>query len=200
MIDIVFPKDNEKEFIKLAKKLKYSSLCFVYSLKEFQQKKEKTTAQNKSNQIKLKYGVLAKNNEIKKAQKLSNLIFVESSEKLRSLTEQNKNIILFDFEKENKKDFIHQRRSGLNHIICKITTKNKNKLALPLSSILTQQETKRGTLIGRIKANIRLCRKYKTNIIIASFATHPYGMRSYSDLVSFYSTLGLNPGDITSLD
>lgn len=30
MLDIVFPKNNEEEFIDMAKKLGYLSLCFVY--------------------------------------------------------------------------------------------------------------------------------------------------------------------------
>ena len=35
MLDIVFPQNNEKEFIKVAKKLDYDSLCFVYSITNF---------------------------------------------------------------------------------------------------------------------------------------------------------------------
>ena len=34
-VDIVFPKDNEKKFIKIAKELGYNGLCFVYTISKF---------------------------------------------------------------------------------------------------------------------------------------------------------------------
>ena len=86
----IFPENNEKEFITVAKKLGYTSLCFVYTLKNFK---------NKKYDLDIKYGILASEKEIKKAKNLSNRVFVKASENSRNLLEKTKDIILFDFEK-----------------------------------------------------------------------------------------------------
>ncbi len=40
--------------------------------------------------------------------------------------------------------------------------------------------------------NIRLCRKYKVNIVFATFAKNKWELRSKSDLESFAKVLGMN--------
>ena len=57
MIEIVFPKNNEKEFIKIAKKLGYNSLFFIYPLNSpFKQIKY---------EIEIKYGVITSDKNLK---------------------------------------------------------------------------------------------------------------------------------------
>ena len=43
--------------------------------------------------------------------------------------------------------------------------------------------------------NIRLCRKYKVKMVLASFATDKFEMRDARDLISFGVCLGMNPGE-----
>ena len=191
MIDIVFPQNNEQKFIDMAKKLGYDSLCFVYSLKDFNIKKIKSD-------LKIKYAILAPDKKSRKPQK-TKLVFFECKENIRKVIESNKDIIVFGFEQDDKKDFIHQRRSGLNHIICNLATKNNVKIGLSFSSLLKTNEKKRNLLIGRTNTNIKLCRKYKTKMIIGSFASDPFEMRSYKDLVAFFSTIGMHPSEIKSI-
>ncbi len=193
MIDIVFPNGNEEEFIKIAKKIGYDSLCFAYPLKDFfQQKKKKYD-------FKITYSILADDKTINKLKKTNDIVLVKSTENARNIIESNKNIIIFGLEQNNKKDFIHQKRSGLNHIMCSLATKNNIKIGLSFNSLLSASEQKRNILLGRMIDNIKLCRKYKTKVIIGSFAANPYEMRAYNDLISLFSTLSLHPSEAKSV-
>ena len=191
MIDIVFPKGNEAEFIKIAKRLGYEGLCFVYSSKDFKSGKIKLD-------LKIKYGGIVSENSIKELKNLrskTDAVLVECKDKTRQVIEQNKNAIVFGFENDTQRDFIHQRRSGLNHIMCNLATKNNIKVGLSFNCLLNASDRKRNILIGRMMHNIKLCRKYKTKIVIGSFASKPYEMRPYNDLTAFFSTLGLHPSE-----
>jgi len=179
MMDIVFPNNNEHNFIEIASKLGYTSLCFVYCLKDFQNKLLEPS-------INLKYGVICSEKDIAKAKKLTDLIFVKSSENPRHLVESNKNITIFDFEQNPKKDMFTQRRSGLNHILCDLAVKNNITIGFSFNSLLKADIKQRNVLLGRMSANLDLCKKYKNKVIFASFTEDPYEMRSYKDLKTFF--------------
>ncbi len=189
MIDFVFPSGNEKEFIDVARKLGYNSLCFVYSLKDFNSKKKKYS------DFDVKYGVLVDEKKISK-NKLSDFVLVKCRENTRNVIEKNKDLVVFGFDNSDKKDFIHQRRSGLNHIMCSLATKNDIKIAFSFNDLLNSDNKQRNVLLGRIASNIKLCRKYKTKIVIGSFASKPYEMRTFNDLTALFSTLNLHPSQI----
>ena len=118
MIDIVFPQDNEAEFIKIAKKLDYNSLCFVYPFKDFKSEKIKSD-------LGIKYGVLTDEKNLKKAKKLADVIFVHCLENSRHLIEKNKDIIIFGFEQDPKKDFNN------NHIAIYCLKRHQPLLSFP---------------------------------------------------------------------
>jgi RNase P/RNase MRP subunit p30 len=181
-MDIVFPKGNEEKFIETAKKLRYNSLCFVYNIKDFSSIK-------KDYDFDIKYGVICSEKDTNKAKKLSKLVFVKSPINPRHLIENNKGIIVFDLELSNDKDSLHQKRSGLNHILCSLCTKNDITIGFSFDSLLNIIFLKREVVLGRIAANIGLCRKYKVETIIGSFARDPYEMRDYNDLKSLFLVL-----------
>lgn len=192
--DIVFPKTNESEFTAMAKKLGYSKLCFVYDdldiIKKLISKKEKTKTKEKPEIL---YGALTDFKNIQKAKQIANLVLIESSENDRKILENADEIILFSLEQTRKKDFMHQRASGLNHIMCSLAKRNDISIAFNFNLILNSEKKQRAELIGRISQNIRLCRKYKVQTIIASFAKTPYEMRSPHDLISFFANIGMHP-------
>ena len=119
------------------------------------------------------------------------MVLVQNSEKNREVLESGKADILFDLEAQNKRDFMHHRASGLNHILCTFAKKNDLKIGLSFSSILKSSD--RHQLVGRMSQNIKLCRKYKVKMCIASFAKKPYEMRSPNDLMSLFETIGMHP-------
>ncbi len=191
MIDFVFPQNNEKEFVEIAKKLGYSCLCFVYSLKSFKPKKIKSD-------LRIKYGVLVEEKNLRKFNKLKTVDFVlvKCNDNTRRVIEKNKDLIVFGFDEDNKKDLMHQRRSGLNHIMCNLAAKNNIKVGFSFSLLLNADNKQRNVLLGRIESNIKLCRKYKTKIVIGSFTSKPYEMRALNDLVALFSTFKLHPSEV----
>jgi len=190
MIDIIIPNNNEKEFILLAEKLGYKTLCFLYNFDKYLEKKD-----FESKNIKITYGILADRNNINKINnKLKNkndFVAIKSSENNREIIEASKADLIFSFEENHKRDFMHQRASGLNHILCKLAEQNNIIIGFSLSSILDSKN--KHVVLGRITQNIKLCRKYKVKTVIASFASNPYEMKSPHDIISLFEILGMHP-------
>ncbi|MAE43046.1 hypothetical protein CMO93_04695 [Candidatus Woesearchaeota archaeon] len=196
MIDFVIPNNNEKEFISIAEKLGYTGLYFLYNLEEYFEK-------NISGKIKIHKAILADARYINKTSNKYKdkdiLIAIKSSSQDRNIMEGAKANIIFSFEEHTKRDFMHQRGSGLNHIMCKLMHENSIAVGFSLNSILNSE--KKHLILGRIMQNIKLCRKYGVKMIIASFAEKPFEMRSPHDLASLFLKLGMGQKEVKeSLD
>lgn len=187
MIDLVFPEKNEQEFIDIAERLGYKSLVLCYKQKPIPDLKKFNA------KIKLFTGLLADCKKIQAARKDADIVIVHSSEDDRTCLEQFKPDLLFHMETLRPKDFIHQRASGLNHILSGLAVKNEVLIGFNFSTILRAEGQERAKLIGRIKQNIKLCRKYKVSMAIASFARDPFEMRSHHDLSALFENFGMHP-------
>ncbi len=185
MRDVVFPEGNEKEFISMASRLGYNGLCFVYgSADDLIKSKEKL----KKSKLKLFFGLKQKSKN-----KCYDLVAAKASGKSREMLERKEVDIVYDFENSLKADYIHHRASGLNQVLCKIARENNVAVGFSVSSILNSKQ--KPLLLGRIKQNIRLCRKYKVKMVIASFSSKPYELRAVHDLVSLFCLLGTHPSE-----
>lgn len=185
--DIVFPKANEMEFLGFAEKLGYSSLVFVY------EKQDKIPEQIPKSKIKILIGLLAEEKGIQKAKRHADIVLVKSSGNDRWVLEKSQADILFGLEEVQKKDFMHHRASGLNHVLCRIASKKGKIIGFPFSTLLDANGMLRAQLLGKIMQNVRFCRKFKVRTALASFATAPYGMRAPLDLIAFGVSLGMHP-------
>ena len=199
MIDIVMPCNNEEEFIVIAEKLGYNAICFLYDIRGYQTKQKKI----ETKKIKLYTGILADSRSINKLRNKSKnekvFVAVRSSNNDREIMEKPKADMVFSFEESPKMDFIHQRASGLNHILCKIAKKNNIIIGFSLSSILNSKNKQ--VILGRIMQNIKLCRKFRVKTAIASFAQKPFEMRGAHDLRSLFEILGSkNPAFLEESD
>lgn len=187
--DIVFPRNNEKEFIELAERLGYSALVFVYEPAEL--KKIEAAASIKEGKLKLYTGIIAAHGQLRRLdKKAADLILVEGSEKNRAVLETKKTDIIFNLENQRKQDFLHQRNSGLNHILAAIASEKKTAIGFSFSSILSEKK-RRARLVGRMMQNIMLCRKFKVKMVFASFAKSPYKLRAPYDILAFAKTIGM---------
>jgi RNase P/RNase MRP subunit p30 len=181
--DIVIPDGNEEELIRMAELLGYSELVMCY--KEVPEKKQFKT------KLKVCYAVLAQPGKVSKARK-AGLVIVKTIEKIRETVEREKPDIIFGMEERPKRDYMHQRNSGMNHIICRIA--NEKNVAFGLSFTDIRKNRHQQKLLGRIMQNVRLYNKYKCRVVFGTFAASPFDMRGPLDLVSFLATLGLkNP-------
>jgi hypothetical protein len=180
MIDIVFPGNDEKEFIAMAKKLGFKGLIFVYA--------DKNKFYKAKSDIKIHNALLTTEKKVQK----DFFCFIKGPEDARYAFEKSRPACIFDLELQ-RKDFMHQRGSGLNHIMARFANNNDIKIGFSFSTILNSAPVLRSKILGRIKQNIKLCRKYKVKTVIASFARSPFDMRSPENLVSFFTVLGMHP-------
>jgi ribonuclease P/MRP protein subunit RPP1 len=167
MKDYIIASGNEKEFIKMAERLGYDELVFIDA---------KKTAELKS-KIKIT---------------TSRRIFKSDVKKDRQLIEGRNADIIYEFEQEKRRDATHFRSSGLNHVLAKLMKEKKVSYGLSFSQLLRASADEQAQILGRMLQNIKLCRKYKVPVIVASFARHPYEMRDKKDIIAFARTLGLN--------
>jgi len=192
MIDIVIPNNNEEEFINIAKKLRYKALCFLYDFDFYLEKQKKSKTINKK--IKIYNGILADTKNIQKInnklQKKEVFIAIKNSIINREILEKSKADLIFSLEESHKKDFIHHRASGLNHILCRLAKENNIMVGFSLTSILKSENEH--IILGRVMQNIRLCRKFKVKTKIASFSEKPFEMRSPNDILSLFTRLGMH--------
>jgi len=195
-IDLVLPKNNEKEFIEIAERLSIDRLCFIYKFKnknDFLQNQEKINNLQEKTKLKLFTGLIADSKNISKAKKLAKIVIYKSTGNDRHAIEKSKANIVFDLGTIATKDSMHHRNSGLNQVLCKLANKNNIMIGFSFSTILNTEGIIRSQILGRLMQNIRLCRKYNVKTIIASFAEKPYDMRPCPDLKSVFVSLGMHP-------
>ena len=187
-MDITIPNNNENEFVAMARKLGYKTIYFLYDLDRYSSTTKNFTG---SSDIHIINGILADDKNIKKIK--NNLedknvfVAIKSSNKDREVIEGSLADLVFSLEDSPKKDFIHQRASGLNHILCRLARKNNITIGFSFSSILNAEN--KHEVLGRITQNLRMCKRFEVKTIIASFARNPYEMRSMHDLTSLFKVL-----------
>ena len=196
MIDIVTPNKNEGEFIQMAEKLGYTELLFLYNIEEYAEKRQ--NSETASSKIKTSHGILANERNI---QKINNrfknkgvFVAVKSPFNAREIIERPYANMVFSLEESGRKDYMHQRGSGLDHILAKLAHDNNVAIGFSLSSMLNSGN--KHIILGRMMQNIRLCRKYKVKTVIASFAQNPFEMRSFYDVVSLFIALGMQQKEV----
>lgn len=187
MIDIIFPQNNEKEFIAIAEKLDFSGLIFIYPYQKNINPQEKITELQKSTKLKLSFGLIAEQEDILKAKNKSDFVITNSAN--QKTFEKLKPNLIYNLESNPKKDSLHYRLSGLNQVLCNLANQNNIIIGFSINSILNSKDKQQ--YLGRIMQNIQFCKKYKIKTKLASFATNPYEMKAAKDLSSLGIVLGL---------
>jgi len=193
--DIVLPNKNEKDFIKIAETLGYKSLVLAYKdkanipdISELQ----KTTKIKLSSAI---YNDLTKAKQKSKKGAKPDLTITNPGINIRKVIEGKQANILVEIETISNKDSMHHRNSGLNQVLCKLLKEKDIAIAISHNLLTNTTGMLRAQVLGRIMLNIKLQRKYKFKIIIASFAETPMKMSSPHDLISLGIMLGMHAND-----
>ena len=114
------------------------------------------------------------------------------SDEINRRAVENKQVdIVLSPEKGRSKKYLHQRDSGLNQVLCKLAKKNKVAIGFNFSSLLHSKDL--SWTLGKMFQNVRLCRKFKVRMVVASFAKNKWEMRAASDLLAFAIVLGMTP-------
>ena len=191
--DIAIPNNNEVKFIEIALRLGIKKLYFLYDFENNQRKiPEKLGLIKNYNKINLEIGLIVNQKNMNKALQQSKLLAAESSDRDRFFIESNKIKLIYGFEEIYKKDYLHQRASGLNHVMCELANKNDVVVGLPYSALFNKNPAVVSLLIGRIMQNISLCQKHNAKTIIGSFSSNPFELRPPYDIISLFTTLGMN--------
>lgn len=175
MIDVVFPKNNEIEFIEMAKKLGLDGLCFVYGGKKDISKLDKST----------KLKIFSTSSFAKASDPNSN----------RALIESRRADMVYALEDHERIDSMHFRDSGLNHVLCKLAVDKEVMMGFSFNSVLKAGRRKRAVILGRMQQNARFSRKFGFKPVVASFAASPFEMRAEKEMTAFASCIGFGPGE-----
>lgn len=177
-IDIVFPKNNEEVFLKRAKVLGIKEIIFLYPIKEYKESK----CEEKG--ILVKTGILAfpTHIQIREAKKRAEIVVVPSDAMSDKNNIDAKPTMIYNFELQERKDFMHHRNSGLNQVLCQAMAENHVAYGFSVSSLLTAPKEKQAVILGRLHQNIMLAKKYDVEIILASFVADPLLMRNPKDV------------------
>ena len=127
------------------------------------------------------------------SKKLPIIVLGSTDEINRAALEDKRVDMLLSPEEKKKKDFMHFRNSGLNHILCRFASQNNIKIGISFSSLVRNSGKELSLRLGRIMQNIMICRKYRTKIVIASFAESQEQLASPYELKSLGFSLGMTP-------
>lgn len=174
MDDYVFMKKNA-EAEKLAAELGFTKVSFFDS--NFVILKGKTQKE------------LLREIESARNKKSKTVFRADSEEMLRFALEKNGVDIIYGMESINPKDSLHFVRGGLDQVLCNIAAEKEKILAFSFAEILNSHD--KAKLLARILFNVKLCKKYRVQIRLYSFASSREEMRSAKDLQALGRVLGL---------
>ena len=117
------------------------------------------------------------------------IIILGSNDEINRIALDDKRVsMLLSPERMKKKDSMHVRNSGLNHVLCDLAAKNKVFIAINYSEFKKMKGKEGAERLGRVMQNVELCRKSNAQIILASFGKKP---SSSYDLRSFAMSIGM---------
>lgn len=191
-IDIVFPKNNEKELITRARELSIKGLCFSYPYDHDFKQRATSIPHDKGVNVfcaGLLRSSIAMNGNIKMQGIKPEVFLTRSSKYNREVLDKASADIIFDYEAHPGPDSIAQRRSNFNHILARVAEKNGVVLGINLNTLLKCGKMNRQKYMGRIKQNLMLSRKYKCDYCIFSGASKPSEMRGPMDMLSLLESM-----------
>ena len=194
--DFVLPRNNEAEFIEIASKLDIKKLHFLYDFDNYDKEKpaKKIDLINQYKDVSVEIGFLVNHRNFSKSSKQSRIIVAKGSDRNRMLIESGKIRMIYGFEELQRKDYLHQRASGLNHVLCDLAKKNNVTIGFSYSSLFNKNSSVSSLIMGRMIQNISLCRKYKVKTVIGSFSAYPYELRAPHDTSSIFKIFGMEIG------
>jgi len=99
--------------------------------------------------------------------------------------------ILAHPERNSNKDFMHQRNSGIDHIMARFMHERCIAIEISFAEVLNSSGISRARILGRMRQNVILAKKYKTPVVLTSGARDKWGLRAPGDLMAFGRCLGM---------
>ena len=184
---VIVKKGNETDFIQEAKKLGFESLGLIYTAGEVKTlDKAHLKALVDHAGIFLEFGVIQESTRtIYKPDFCT--IHIALGTKISNISGTITHLANNEFEEE--KDFHHQRRGGLNHVVLAKLAEKKGSVLLGIRALLKLDAQKQAQILGRAAQNIASCKRKKVDYSVVSLAKKPQDMRTAKDLEAFSRTL-----------
>lgn len=175
MFDLVHDGTNRDELVKTAKKLGFSTLYLLQKNPLFLRDK----------------GITLKSARQVTPQEFSHLARHAKQATLVAYGTraafENKHISFILPLLDAPQDHTHYRRGGMDQIHAKLARDKHKTILFDFSALLTAPRP--AHLLGRMRQNARLCKKYGVSFQAISLAKKPLDMRAANDLESFVRTL-----------
>jgi len=94
-----------------------------------------------------------------------------------------------------EKDFMHQRRSGIDYVIARSCAERGIAVEVNFSDVLNVYGRLRAQMLGRIVQNMCICADVGAPVLLTSGARTPYEVRAPMDLEAFLLSLELEQKD-----
>gem|GEM_PF-396170 len=94
-------------------------------------------------------------------------------------------------EHSARRDFMDQKDSGIDHVMAKLMAERCIGMEINFADILNSSGVKRAMIMGRMRQNVHLARKYDAPVIITSNARNQWEMRAPGELVAIGKALGM---------
>lgn len=181
------------EIARRAKLLGFKGICFAEYLKnknQLRSLKKETSEVSKKVGIEIFIGCEAKTtDELKKLARMRkeyDVLLIRGSDlDLNRKAVETKEVDILTHPELNRKD------SGFNHTMAKLAAKNNVAIEINFREILLSSKNTRSHIMHKISENVRLCKKYKTPVIICSGAVSHWQLRDPKILMSMSCLLGL---------
>ncbi len=189
--------------IKLAKHMGWNGICLTAdfqdteTIKEFS---EKIDDMRKETKLTLLIGAEITAKSIQELQKNSrkalscvdlSLVNGGGDEINRAASECWEVDILCHPEKLAEKDFMKQKNSGVDHVMAKLMAERLIALEFNFSEILNSYGMLRSHVLGRMRQNVMLARKYKALMILTSGAQDKWELRAPGELIAIGKAIGM---------
>ncbi len=103
--------------------------------------------------------------------------------------------VLMNPEAKSQIDKMHSRRSGLNQVLAKLAKENDVAIGFGFRCLLHADPITRAMILGRMKQNVKICRKAGTKMVVCSYAHDLKELRGAKDLVAFARVIGMTGGE-----
>jgi len=127
----------------------------------------------------------------------ADLVFVDgrNEEAARTASESWDVDLIVNPELNGEKDLVHQRSSGLDHVMASYMAERKIGYVINFSNLLQVTGGRRVQLFGRIMQNIMLSRRYGVKVVLATGARTRWDVRNPHDMTALSFFLGLTESE-----
>lgn len=127
-------------------------------------------------------------NSFEKARKLIRaaekpVIFTSNDDELNRKIMEKEKIDVLLVNLKARKDWQKQKNSGFDPVMAREAGKKKIMIAINLSEIIQSSGREKAEIMGRIRQNVMLCRKYGVKMTFLPKSRDEYGLRALGSVL-----------------